>query len=226
MKLSVIIPVYNEKDYILKIIEKVKNLPIEKEIIVVDDMSTDGTREILKNIKDDLVKVKFHDKNLGKAGAIKTGQQYVTGDVVVIQDADLEYDPNDLLKLIKPIIDGKSIACYGNRFTQENIKKLTFIQFLGNMIMTLSTSFFLGQRIEDMETCYKMVRSDYFKKIEITSKGFGIDPEITMKLKRMGIKIKEIPINYYPRSYKEGKKIRIKDAIRTFYTIIKIGFFN
>ncbi|MEO0288297.1 MAG: glycosyltransferase family 2 protein [candidate division WOR-3 bacterium] len=226
MKLSVIIPVYNEKDYILKIIEKVKNVPLDKEIIVVDDMSTDGTREILKNLKDDSIKIKFHDKNVGKAGAIKTGQKFVTGDVVVIQDADLEYDPNDLVKLMKPIIEGKSIACYGNRFTEENIKKLTFLQFLGNMIMTFSTSFFIGQRIEDMETCYKMVRSDYFKRIEITSKGFGIDPEITMKLKRMGVKIKEIPINYYPRSYKEGKKIRIKDAIRTFYTILKIGFFN
>lgn len=226
MKLSVIIPVYNERDYILKIIEKVKNVPIEKEIIVVDDMSTDGTREILRNFKDDSIKIKFHDKNIGKAGAIKTGQKFITGDVVVIQDADLEYDPNDFLNLIKPIVEGKSVACYGNRFTRENIKKLTFLQFFGNMVMTLSTSFFLGQRIEDMETCYKMVRSDYFKKIEITSKGFGIDPEITMKLKRMGVKIKEIPINYYPRSYKEGKKIRIKDAIRTFYTILKIGFLN
>ncbi|HAF07410.1 MAG: glycosyltransferase family 2 protein [bacterium] len=226
MKLSVIIPVYNEKDYILKIIEKVKSVPLEKEIIVVDDMSKDGTREILKNLNDKDIIVKFHDKNIGKAGAIRTGQKYITGDIVVIQDADLEYDPFDYIKLVKPIVEGKYVACYGNRFSKENLKKMTFFQFMGNMVMTLSTSFFLGQKINDMETCYKVVRSDYFKKIDIRSKGFGIDPEITMKLKMMGVRIKEIPINYHPRSYKEGKKMRLKDAMRTFYTILKIGLFN
>jgi len=226
MKLSIIIPVYNEKDYILEIIRRVKAVPIEKEIIIVDDMSKDGTREILKNIDDKGLKIFFHQKNLGKAGAIKTGQRFVTGDIVIIQDADLEYDPNDYLKLIKPIIEGKFSVCYGNRFSKDNKRKLTFIQFIGNMIMTTTTSFFLGQKLNDMETCYKTVKSEYFKKINIQSKGFGIDPELTIKLRKMGLSIKEIPINYYPRSYSEGKKIRLKDALRTFYSILKFGFFN
>lgn len=226
MKLSVIIPAYNEKDYILKIIEKVSNVPIEKEIIVVDDMSSDGTREILKEFKKEGVKIIFHNKNIGKAGAIRSGAEFVSGDIVIIQDSDMEYDPDDYPALIKPIKEGKCAAVYGNRFSKENLKKMTLLQFFGNMFMTVSTSMIIGQRINDMETCYKTVRADYFKRINIVSKGFGIDPEITIKLVRMGVKIKEVPIKYYPRDYSQGKKIKLKDAVRTFYTIIKMGLLN
>lgn len=226
MKLSVIIPAYNEKEYIRQIIEKVRKVSLDKEIIIVDDMSTDGTREILSKMDIPGVKVVFHDKNKGKAGAIRTGAEYVTGDVVIIQDADLEYDPDDYYSLVKPIEDGKCDVVYGNRFSKENLKKLTFIQYLGNMVMTLSVSFIMGRRINDMETCYKTVRASYFKRIDIKSKGFGIDPEITIKLLRMKARFREEEIRYYPRDYNQGKKIKLKDAIRTFYTIVKLGFLN
>ena len=226
MKLSVIIPAYNEKDYISQIVEKVRNIKIEKEIIIVDDMSNDGTREILESMKYPDVKVIFHEKNKGKAGAIKTGAESLTGDIVIIQDADLEYEPEDYHTLIKPIEDGECDVVYGNRFSKENQKKLTVLQYIGNMVMTLTTSLFISKRINDMETCYKTVRADFFKKINIKSKGFGIEPEITIKLVRMKARFREIPIRYYPRDYNQGKKIKLKDAIRTFYTIIKIGIFN
>lgn len=226
MKLSVIIPAYNEKDYILEIISKVSAIRIEKEIIVVDDMSTDGTREILSKLDIPGVRVVFHDKNMGKAGAIRTGGGLVTGDIVVIQDADLEYDPEDYYSLVAPIERGEADAVYGNRFSAENLKKLTLLQYAGNMIMTLSTSFLMGRRINDMETCYKTVRTDFFRRMKIESKGFGIDPEITIKLIKMNARYREVPVRYYPRDYSQGKKIRLKDAMRTFYTIIKLGFLN
>ncbi|HAV92511.1 TPA: glycosyl transferase [candidate division WOR-3 bacterium] len=226
MKLSVIIPAYNEKEYILQLIEKVLAVKIDKEVIIVDDMSKDGTREILQKIKYDNVRVFFHTENKGKAGAIRTGAEHATGDIVIIQDADLEYDPEDYPILIKPIIEEKCDVVYGNRFSKENVGKLTLIQFLGNMVMTLSTSLIIGKRINDMETCYKTVRADYFKRINITSKGFGIDPEITIKLLKMKARLMEVPIRYYPRDYNHGKKIKPKDAIRTFYTIIKMGMID
>ncbi|MGE3062349.1 MAG: glycosyltransferase family 2 protein [bacterium] len=226
MKLSVIIPAYNERDYIRQIVEKVRNVKLEKEIIIVDDMSADGTREILKSMNFPDLKIVFHETNKGKAGAIRTGADYVTGDIVIIQDADLEYDPDDYYSLVKPIEEGYADVVYGNRFSPENLKKLTILQYAGNMIMTLSTSFLIGRRINDMETCYKTVRADMFRRIDIKSKGFGIDPEITIKLIRMKARYREAPIRYYPRDYSQGKKIRLKDAMRTFYTILKLGFLN
>ncbi len=226
MKLSVIIPVFNEEKYICEIVKKILKVPIEKEIIIVDDYSKDNTRELLSKIKNEKVKIFYHKHNKGKAGAIKTAQKYITGDIVIIQDGDLEYEPMDYIKLVKPIIENRAKAVYGNRFYKGFVKGMTLKQRIGNFFMTFFINIFLRQKLNDMETCYKTIKSEYFKKIKIESKGFGIDPEITAKLIKMGIKIKEIPIHYYPRTYNEGKKINIKDAIRTFYTIIKYGVIN
>jgi len=224
MKVSVLIPAYNENKLIEQIIDKVRDLPFEKEIIVVNDCSTDGTGEILiKYEKVDGVKVVHHLKDAGKAEAIKTALLHASGDIAVIQDADLEYDPEDILKLAEKLNDGSCGAVYGNRFNKNNGSKMSVKQYLGNRFMTASLNILMGTNLHDMETCYKMMRMEYAKRLNISSKGFGIDPEITIKLIKMGAHIKEIPIKYYPRTYMEGKKIRIKDAIRTFYSILKFS---
>ncbi|MBL7147642.1 MAG: glycosyltransferase family 2 protein [Nanoarchaeota archaeon] len=228
MKLSIIIPTYNERDTILKILEKVYNVNInmEKEIVIVDDCSTDGTRDILKksNIKD--IKVFYHNKNKGKCDAIKTGLKHASGDLIIIQDADLEYDPEDYKKLLNPILNNEADVVYGSRFLNRPYKSFkkykSFIlsHYLGNKLLTLLTSLLYGYKITDMETCYKLFKKEIIKNIKLESKKFGFEPEITAKVLKK-YEIKEVPINFYPRNFEHGKKITWRDGLKAFYYLVK-----
>jgi len=223
MKISVIIPVYNEKDTIKKIIDRVIAVPFEKEIIVVDDFSTDGTRDILKNMNTDNVTTVFHDKNKGKGAAIRTGIQYVNGDAVVIQDADLEYDPSELLKLIDPIKEGKADVVYGSRFS-GTAKEMTISHLLGNKLLTIATNILYGTRLTDMETCYKMVKTPIIKSLQLRANRFDFEPEITAKLLKSKKRILEVPISYRGRDWTEGKKITWRDGLSALWSLIKYRF--
>lgn len=229
-KLSIIIPVYNEKNTIGELIRQVKavNLSnIEKEIIVVDDGSTDGTREILKNISG--IKYIFHEKNLGKGGAIKTGFKNATGDILIIQDADLEYDPQEYNKILGPILSGRADVVYGSRFLTGEPKRVLFVwHLLGNIFLTLLSDLLTGLTLTDMETCYKAFRKevvDSFKD-KIKSKCFGIEPELTARVARGRWRIYEVGISYYGRTYKDGKKIGWRDGIAAIWHIIRFNLFD
>jgi GT2 family glycosyltransferase/SAM-dependent methyltransferase len=229
LKLSVVMPVYNEVRYIKEIIEKVKSVDIDKEIIIVDDFSTDGTRDILKGIKEDGVKVFFHEKNMGKGAAVRMGFRHAQGDVVVIQDADLEYDPHDYPKLLRPIVRREADAVYGSRFLKRGyffyIKRPFYLtHFLGNKALNFLTIMLYGNYLTDMETCYKAIRRQALLKLDLKGERFEIEPEITAKLFRKGFKIKEVPISYIPRDYMEGKKISWKDGYIAFVTLLKYRF--
>jgi glycosyltransferase involved in cell wall biosynthesis len=225
MKLSVIIPVYNEKDTIRTILDKVLAVPIEKEVILVDDFSTDGSREILKNINMNNVQTVFHEKNKGKGAALRTGFQYMTGDIAVVQDADLEYDPMELTKLIEPILAGKADVVYGSRFSGRT-DKMTFAHWLGNKMLTLTTNVLYGTHLTDMETCYKMVKTPIIKSMKLRANRFDFEPEITAKLLKSGKKILEIPISYKGRHWDAGKKITWKDGIAAIWSLIKFRFID
>ena len=220
MKLSVIIPVYNEKSTIIKIIERVKDVPIEKEIIVVDDGSTDGTRETLHNLHSPDLKIILKEKNEGKGAAIREGLKYLTGDVVVIQDADLEYNPEDWIKMLKIMEGEKAEVVYGSRVLGKG-EKSSIAFYLGGRFLSLLTNFLYRTRITDEPTCYKMFRTDLIKSIELKCKGFEFCPEVTAKIARKGYKIYEVPVSYKPRKIKEGKKIRWKDGLVAIYTLLK-----
>jgi len=226
--LSVIIPAYNEKDTILKIISLVKKVPISKEIIIIDDFSKDGTRKILEKIKDPEIKVLLHDKNYGKGHAIRTGISQISGEIVIIQDADLEYDPQDYPKLIKPIIEGKSKVVYGTRFPRggkhPSIFKNSF--FLANKILTTASNILYHANITDEPTCYKVFNSKVFKNINLKCERFEFCPEVTAKIRKKGYKIYEVPISYHPRSIEEGKKIKWKDGFEALGVLIKYRFFD
>ncbi len=215
MTLSIIIPVYNELDNIEKLINAVKAVNIKKEIIIVDDSSTDGTRDYLKKITD--AKVLFHDKNLGKGAAIRTGLKYATGDVVIIQDADLEYSPGDYPKLLEPIILGKTKVVYGSRILGKG--KFLKKSYFANRVLTLLTNLLFKGHVTDMETCYKMIDRRLMLSLNLVSSRFEIEPEITCKLLRKGIKIFEVPISYHGRT--AGKKIGVKDGIQAIWNIVK-----
>lgn len=219
-KLSVVIPCYNEKNSIMEILEKVKAAPIKNmEIIIVDDMSNDGTRELLKEKVEPMVdKVIYHAENTGKGGALKTGFMAATGDVIIIQDADMEYDPNEYPLVVTPIYEGKAKVVYGSRFLNQKSKGY-FANRIANKGLTFLSNCFTHQKLTDMETCYKAFRRDVIQKIEIEEKRFGFEPEITAKISKMGIKIQEVPISYYPRSNEEGKKIGISDGFRALHCI-------
>ena len=219
-KLSVVIPCYNEKDSLLDILDKVKNAPIEnKEIIIVDDMSTDGTRELLKEKVEPLVdKIIYHKQNTGKGGALSTGFAAATGDVVIIQDADLEYDPNEYPQVVTPIFNGECKVVYGSRFLNQKAKGYV-LNRLANKGLTVLSNMRTKQKLTDMETCYKAFDRQLIQSVEIEEKRFGFEPEITAKISKMGIKIKEVPISYYPRSNEEGKKIGFSDGVRALHCI-------
>ncbi|MFA6142762.1 MAG: glycosyltransferase family 2 protein [Candidatus Omnitrophota bacterium] len=227
MSLSVVMPVYNEKNTVLNIINKVLKLDMVKELIVVDDYSTDGTRELLRNAGfDRRVKTFFHEKNSGKGAAIRTGFKNVSGDVVVIQDADLEYDPNEFIEMMKPIEEGVADVVYGTRMSGARLQRVyMFWHKVGNNFLTFLTNFFYNSTLSDMETCYKMLRKGVADKIRIRSNDFSVEPELTAKiLKIKNIRIYEIPISYHGRTYAEGKKISWKHGFGAIWALIKYRF--
>lgn len=219
-KLSIIIPCYNEKNSLLDILDKINNCPIKnKEIIIVDDMSTDGTRELLQEKVEPMVsKVIYHEKNTGKGGALSTGFAAATGDVVIIQDADMEYDPNEYPRVVNPIARGECKVVYGSRFKRQKAKGY-LANRLANKGLTFLSNVMTGQRLTDMETCYKAFDRELIQSINIEEKRFGFEPEITAKISKMGITIKEVPISYYPRSNEDGKKIGVSDGFRALHCI-------
>jgi glycosyltransferase involved in cell wall biosynthesis len=224
MKLSVIMPVFNEKETILEILSQVRATNMVSEIIVVDDFSTDGTREILQQApqKDDLVLV-LHDRNRGKGAAVRSGLERFTGDIVIIQDADLEYDPRDYATLIRPIVEGRVKVVYGSRFIGPR-KDMLFMHWIGNQFLTLITNIMFDTTLSDMETGYKVLRADVAKGLNIKSDRWGIDPEITAKVLKRGNRIFEVPISYYGREFYEGKKISWRDGFTVLWTLIKYRF--
>jgi glycosyltransferase involved in cell wall biosynthesis len=227
MKLSIVIPVYNEKKTILEILERVRNMNFPKEIVVVDDCSIDGTREVLGSLptSDDL-KVILQPRNMGKGAALRTGFQAVTGDIVVIQDADLEYDPAEYPVLIQPILANKADVVYGSRFLSGPHRVLLFWHSVGNKLLTTFSNMMTDLNLTDMETCYKVFRTDVLKKINLRENRFGFEPEFTAKVARARCRIYEVPISYSGRDYTEGKKIGWKDGVAAIYFILKYRFLD
>lgn len=224
MKLSVVIPVYNERATIAEIVRRVDSVDLDKEIIIVDDGSTDGTRETLNAIERrySAVRVLYHDANHGKGAALRTGFAAATGDVVVVQDADLEYNPQEYHKLLKPILDGRADVVYGSRFLgSEEHRVLFFWHYVGNKILTLLSNMFTNLNLTDMETCYKMFRADVLKKIRIEEDRFGLEPEITAKVAHLGCRVYEVGISYSGRDYTQGKKIGWQDGVHALWCILK-----
>ena len=227
-KLSVIVPCYNEKNSISEIINQVKNvdIPLEKEIIIVDDFSTDGTREILKKLQksEQGIKILFSEKNMGKGYSLRNGFTHSTGDIIIIQDADLEYDPNEYAVLLKPILDNEADVVYGSRFKVDYVDKFSFLShYLGNKLLTTISNQFTGLKLTDVETCYKMFTKEILDKIHLTEDRFGFDPEFTAQIAKINCRISEVGIKYKNRSYEEGKKITWKDGIHALKVIIKNG---
>jgi len=227
MKLSIIMPVYNEAATLSEILDQVRSveLPgVEKEILVVDDGSTDGSREILaREAEPGDIQTYFLPENRGKGTAVRTGIQHATGDLIVIQDADLEYDPRDYPKLIQPIVEGRVAVVYGSRFLGPR-KAMLFWHMVGNKLLTLTTNVLFNTILSDMETCYKCFRADVIKDIPLRSRRFDFEPEITAKVLKRGHRIFEVPIAYYGREFHEGKKITWRDAPVAFWTLIKYRF--
>jgi glycosyltransferase involved in cell wall biosynthesis len=223
MKLSVIMPVFNEERTIEKIIDRVKKIDIDKQIIIVDDGSTDGTKEILEKWKGENIRIIYHKENKGKGSAIRTAIPYIEGEVVVIQDADLEYDPEDYHRLIEPIVHGKARIVYGSRFLKFN--KPIYLHFLlGNKFLTWLINILYHSRITDSYTCYKAFETEILRNLPLRAKRFEFEAEVTVKLLKKGYKVYEVPISYSPRTLKEGKKINWKDALLGIFTIVKYRF--
>jgi glycosyltransferase involved in cell wall biosynthesis len=225
MKISIVVPVYNEKRTILQILERIEKTPYDKEIVVVDDCSTDGTREILRSIESHCqipsARFLYQPINQGKGAALRTGIAAATGEVIIIQDADLEYDPSDYGVLIQPIATGLADVVYGSRFLSGPHRVLFFWHSLGNRILTLLSNMFTDLNLTDMETGYKAFRRELFSKITIEENRFGFEPEITAKIAKLRCRIYEVPISYFGRDYSEGKKITWKDGIAALYFILK-----
>ena len=223
MKLSVIIPVFNEVETVVDVVEQVRRSGVpELEIVVVNDGSTDGTRGELDSLpaSEDL-RVVHHEQNQGKGSAIRTAQELVSGEVVVIQDADLEYSPSEFPRLIAPIEGGRADVVYGSRYSGTEILVDSFWHYLGNKALTTFSNVMSNIHLTDMETCYKMIRADIFRELHLECRRFGIEPELTAKLARRGCRIYEVPISYQARRTDEGKKIGWKDGIAAFYYIVK-----
>ena len=228
IKLTIIIPVYNEIKTIEKLIKKILKINIKKQLIIVDDGSSDGTRLVLTKYKNRIDNLIFHKKNLGKGAAIQTAKKFISGDIVLIQDADLEYDPQDYTKLIKPIINGDAQVVYGSRvlgkkrYFVKNFSSIYRIFF--NHVLTIFSNVLNKQELTDAHTCYKVFSTKLFNSIELRENGFSFCPEITTKISKMNISIIEIPIAYHGRSYKEGKKIKVSDGFEAIITILKYKF--
>tara|TARA_B100001027_G_scaffold214791_1_gene187598 strand:+ start:618 stop:1310 length:693 start_codon:yes stop_codon:yes gene_type:complete len=230
MKISIIIPCYNEVSTIEIIIDKIKKIEIDKEIIIVDDFSEDGSKEKIKsdikNKYSDIIDI-YHDRNMGKGAAIRTGISNATGEIIIIQDADLEYDPNDYHKLIRPIKNGYADVVYGSRFIGGSEKRvLYFWHTIGNKFLTILSNMFSNLNLTDMEVCYKAFKSEVIKNIDLKENRFGFEPEVTAKIAKKNIRIYEIGIKYFGRKYSEGKKITWKDGFSAIRCIFKYNFFN
>ncbi|MEW6680740.1 MAG: glycosyltransferase family 2 protein [bacterium] len=225
MKLSVIMPVYNEKDTIEEIVKKVEAVNLSKEIIIIDDYSNDGTREIIeeKINQKNVIKL-FHPENRGKGSAIRTGIEKASGDIIIIQDADLEYSPEDYYKLTKPIMEGSASVVYGSRILQSSYKISYLRYFLGGRFLTFLTNILYGSHITDEPTCYKVFKAEVIKSINLKCKRFEFCPEVTAKVLKKGYKILEFPISYSPRKMEEGKKINWKDGLQAIWTLVKYRF--
>jgi glycosyltransferase involved in cell wall biosynthesis len=225
LAVSVVIPAYNERETIVEVIRRVQAVGIHQEIIVVDDFSMDGTRQLLLELerREKDIQVLLHGYNKGKGAALRTGFEQASGHVVLIQDADLEYDPNDLPGLLEPIERGDADVVYGSRFLANAQQDPSRLHRLGNWMLTAASNFTTGQRLTDMETCYKIFRREVLDHIEIEQNRFGFEPEITAKVSRLGYKILELPISYSCRGYEEGKKIGMRDAVNAFWCIAKYG---
>ena len=234
MKLSIVIPAYNERATITEIINKALNAPFEysKELIIIDDCSTDGTREFLEGLskspeaESGCIKVLMHPRNCGKGAAIRTAIPHVTGDIVLIQDADLEYDPRDYPALLQPIVEGHADVVYGNRFHGGSHRVLYFWHFLGNRVLTTLTNLLTNLNLTDMEVGYKVFRTEVLKQIRIESQRFGFEPEITIKVAKLRCRLYEVPITYHGRTYDEGKKISWRDGVAALLHMIRYRFFD
>lgn len=229
MKLSIVIPCYNESRTIRALVDRVRAAPVEsKEIIIVDDCSRDGTRDILRTQIAPLVdRIIYHEVNQGKGAALRTGFAAATGDAVIVQDADLEYDPAEYPKLLKPLLEGKADAVFGSRFAGGEAHRVVYFwHMLGNKFLTLVSNMFTNINLTDMETCYKMFRRDILQKIKIEEDRFGFEPEITAKVARLNCVIYEVGISYYGRTYAEGKKIGWRDGFRALWAVLKYNLFR
>jgi glycosyltransferase involved in cell wall biosynthesis len=226
LKLSVIMPCYNEKKTIEEIIRQVLDVDLAHEIVIIDDGSTDGTRDILSTLESDIVRVILHEQNKGKGAAVSTGFKNATGDVFIIQDADLEYDPRDYHVLLKPIQEGRAKVVYGSRFLGGPRKTMFFWNMVANKFLTLVTNILYNTILSDMETCYKVFRADVVQDITIRSRRFDFEPEITAKVLKKHIRIYEVPISYNGREWDEGKKIRWYDGPIALWTLIRYRFSN
>jgi glycosyltransferase involved in cell wall biosynthesis len=224
MKLSVIIPCYNEYHTIVPILEAVRAMPYpDREIIVVDDYSTDGTRDRLKHdVEPHVDEVVYHDRNQGKGAALRTGFSHASGDIVIVQDADLEYDPQEILLVIQPILDGKADVVYGSRFMGASAHRVLFFwHMMGNKFLTLLSNMCTNLNLTDMEACYKAFRREVIQEIQIEENRFGFEPEITAKVAKLNVRIYEVGISYFGRTYTEGKKIGWRDGVRALWCILK-----
>ncbi|MBS2026698.1 MAG: glycosyltransferase family 2 protein [Deltaproteobacteria bacterium] len=237
MKLSVVIPVYNERATLKEILRRVVAVPLDKEIVLVDDCSKDGSRDILEDLKKNGLaslgevkaqgknefRVLFQDVNQGKGAALHRGFAEATGDMIVVQDADLEYDPAEFVKLCKPIIDGHADVVFGSRFVGESRRVLYYWHSMGNRFLTTFSNMLTDLNLTDMETCYKVFRAEVIKGLKLEEKRFGFEPEVTAKVAKGGWRVYEVPISYHGRTYEEGKKIGWKDGFRAVYAIVKYG---
>jgi glycosyltransferase involved in cell wall biosynthesis len=228
LKLSIVIPVYNEKDTIREIVDRVLMVEtgLEKELVIVDDFSKDGTRDILATLGDPRIRVVLHPENKGKGAALRTGFSQATGDIVLVQDADLEYDPREYPVLLAPILDGRADVVYGSRFLSGPHRVLFFWHYVANRMLTTFCNVLANLNLTDMETCYKVFKKDVLSRIQLKSDRFGFEPEVTLKVAELKCRIYEVPISYSGRDYAEGKKIGWKDGVAAIFHMIRYKFFK
>jgi len=226
-KLSVVVPVYNERNTLVEVLRRMRavELPdgVEREIIVVDDGSTDGTRDVLRQLGDSTVRIVMHDTNRGKGAALRTAFAHATGEYVLVQDADLEYDPEDWPKLLNPVLRGRARVVYGSRFTGER-RNMLLLHWIGNRFLSMTTNVLFNTTLSDMETCYKLIDRNLINEMNLQSNRFDIEAEMSAKILKRGVRIYEVPISYSGREFDEGKKITWRDGISALYTLIKYRF--